>query len=103
MRYVILIFPISRIFNDSESIIFYFNSEKQTQSSQVVTEKGESELSRAHFLLLEAFDEDEAGNAEEAIELYSSAVELCLEAVSLFNILGLIILLNPEIVIHTVL
>lgn len=69
--------------------LFYLNSEKQTQSSQVVTEKGESELSRAHFLLLEAFDEDEAGNAEEAIELYSSAVELCLEAVSPFHILRL--------------
>ena len=57
--------------------------EKQTQSPQVITEKGQSELSRAHFLLLEAFEEDEAGNAEEAVELYSSAVELCLEAVSL--------------------
>lgn len=62
--------------------------EKQTQSPQVITERGQSELSRAHFLLLEAFDEDEAGNAEEAVELYSSAVELCLEAVSPIESLG---------------
>lgn len=60
-------------------------SENRTQSSEVITERGQNELSRAHFLLLEAFDEDEAGNAEEAVELYSSAVELCLEAVSLFK------------------
>lgn len=45
-------------------------------------EGGQSELSRANFLLLEAFDEDEAGNMEEAIEHYSNAVQLCLEAVS---------------------
>ncbi|KAK8405712.1 hypothetical protein O3P69_001903 [Scylla paramamosain] len=56
------------------------NNETQTQSPQVIAEKGQNELSRAHFLLLEAFEEDEAGNVEEAVELYSSAVELCLEA-----------------------
>lgn len=35
---------------------------------------------RARFLLEQALDEDEQGNAEEAIELYSEAVELCLES-----------------------
>lgn len=44
-------------------------------------EGGQSELSRANFLLLEAFEEDEAGNMEEAIEHYTNAVQLCLEAV----------------------
>lgn len=63
--------------------------EHQTQATQVRQEIGQSELSRANFLLLEALDEDEAGNAEEAIELYSNAVQLCLEAVSLFIILSL--------------
>ncbi|KAK4293591.1 hypothetical protein Pmani_033716 [Petrolisthes manimaculis] len=56
------------------------NNEHQTLASQVSQERGQSELSRANFLLLEALDEDEAGNAEEAIELYSNAVQLCLEA-----------------------
>ncbi|XP_042232051.1 calpain-7-like isoform X2 [Homarus americanus] len=55
-------------------------NETQAQSAQVTKEGGQSELSRANFLLLEALDEDEAGNAEEAIELYSNAVQLCLEA-----------------------
>ena len=39
-------------------------------------------------MLLEAFEEDETGNVEEAVELYSSAVELCLEAVSRVVSLG---------------
>ena len=46
-------------------------------------EGGQSELSRANFLLLEGLEEDEAGNAEEAIEIYSSAVQLCLEVVNI--------------------
>lgn len=61
---------------------YLFCFSDQAQSTQVDLEGGQSELSRANFLLLEALDEDESGNAEEAIELYSSAVELCLEAVS---------------------
>ena len=39
-----------------------------------------SDLERARFLLGEALDEDEAENTEEAIKLYSEAVELCLKA-----------------------
>ncbi|XP_071515726.1 calpain-7-like [Panulirus ornatus] len=55
-------------------------NETQASSTQITKEGGQCELGRANFLLLEAFDEDEAGNAEEAIELYSNAVQLCLEA-----------------------
>ncbi|RWS05561.1 Calpain-7-like protein [Dinothrombium tinctorium] len=40
----------------------------------------ESDLRRAEFLLYDALDEDECGNKENAIELYSQAVELCLKA-----------------------
>ncbi|XP_067125410.1 calpain-7-like [Centruroides vittatus] len=50
--------------------------------NQLQTKKNnqQSELERAEFLLHQAFDEDEADNNEEAIELYSQAVELCLTA-----------------------
>ncbi|XP_022258439.1 calpain-7-like [Limulus polyphemus] len=40
----------------------------------------QQELERAQFLLHQAFDEDSDGNKEEAVELYSQAVELCLKA-----------------------
>ncbi|ROT76129.1 Calpain-7 [Penaeus vannamei] len=56
------------------------NLDSQAQSAQNTMEGGQSELSRANFLLLEAFEEDEAGNMEEAIEHYTNAVQLCLEA-----------------------
>lgn len=32
--------------------------------------------------MTQAFEEDEKGNSDEAIELYSQAVELCIQAVS---------------------
>ncbi|XP_064455329.1 calpain-7-like isoform X2 [Ornithodoros turicata] len=38
------------------------------------------QLDRAKFLLLQALDEDEACNSEDALELYTQAVELCLQA-----------------------
>lgn len=64
-------------------LIFIFSfTASQAQSAQNKMEGGQSELSRANFLLLEAFEEDEAGNMEEAIEHYTNAVQLCLEAVS---------------------
>lgn len=40
----------------------------------------QEEMERAEFLLYQALDEDEAGSVEEAVELYSQAVELCLQA-----------------------
>jgi MIT (microtubule interacting and transport) domain len=39
-----------------------------------------SDLEKAHFLIKEALDEDEDGNADEAIKLYSEAIELCIKA-----------------------
>ncbi|KAH7962206.1 hypothetical protein HPB52_014908 [Rhipicephalus sanguineus] len=39
------------------------------------------QLDRAKFLLSQALDEDEADNYQEALELYTLAVELCLQAV----------------------
>ena len=43
--------------------------------------KQQLDLERAHFLVTQAFDEDEKGNKDEAIELYTEAVELCLKTV----------------------
>jgi calpain-7 len=40
----------------------------------------ESDLERAYFLLSEGLDADEEGNLEEALLVYSEAVELCLKA-----------------------
>uniref|UniRef100_A0A3Q1J5I9 Calpain catalytic domain-containing protein n=1 Tax=Anabas testudineus TaxID=64144 RepID=A0A3Q1J5I9_ANATE len=37
------------------------------------------DLERAHFLVTQAFEEDEKGNDDEAIELYTQAVELCIK------------------------
>lgn len=55
---------------------------KYSDQKQLQTKKNSQqiELERAEFLLHQAFDEDEADNIEEAIELYSQAVELCLTA-----------------------
>lgn len=38
-------------------------------------------MERAHFLVTQAFEEDEKGNGDEAIELYTQAVELCIKTV----------------------
>ena len=38
-------------------------------------------MERVFFLMSQALDEDEAGHAREALQLYGQAVELCLEAV----------------------
>lgn len=43
--------------------------------------KHQLDLERAHFLVTQAFDEDEKGNVEDAIELYTEAVDLCLKTV----------------------
>ncbi|XP_073189387.1 calpain-7 isoform X5 [Lepidochelys kempii] len=51
----------------------------QSQNTDPLKSKQQLDLERAHFLVTQAFDEDDKGNAEEAIELYSEAVELCLK------------------------
>ncbi|CAN2389705.1 Belongs to the peptidase C2 family [Pristimantis euphronides] len=50
----------------------------QGQNVDPLKSKQQLDLERAHFLVTQAFDEDDKGNAEEAIELYTEAVELCL-------------------------
>lgn len=41
---------------------------------------GESELSRASFLLRAGLDQDDEGNTDEAVSLYTDAVALCIKA-----------------------
>ena len=42
----------------------------------------QTDLERARFLLTEALDEDEKGHVQDAIDLYTEAVELCIKIVS---------------------
>lgn len=46
--------------------------------------KHQLDLERAYFLVTKAFEEDEKQNGDEAIELYTQAVELCIQAVGGF-------------------
>ncbi|XP_063308249.1 calpain-7 [Pelobates fuscus] len=50
----------------------------QGQNADPLKTKHHLDLERAHFLVTQAFEEDDKGNMEEAIELYSEAVELCI-------------------------
>lgn len=61
----------------AETLIEQKNADKPTQEQKNVHQQ---ELERAQFLLHQAFDEDSDGNKEEAVKLYSQAVELCLKA-----------------------
>ncbi|XP_059584783.1 calpain-7 isoform X4 [Alligator mississippiensis] len=55
------------------------HSAVQSQSIDPLKSKQQLDLERAHFLVTQAFDEDDKGNMEEAVELYTEAVELCLK------------------------
>ncbi|MEE6466241.1 hypothetical protein FKM82_006881 [Ascaphus truei] len=50
----------------------------EAQNVDPLKSKQHLDLERARFLVTQAFEEDDKGNAEEAIELYTEAVELCL-------------------------
>ncbi|XP_054847839.1 calpain-7 isoform X1 [Eublepharis macularius] len=50
-----------------------------SQKVDPLKSKQQMDLERAHFLVTQAFDEDDKGNTEEAVELYTEAVELCLK------------------------
>ncbi|XP_018612389.2 calpain-7 [Scleropages formosus] len=52
----------------------------QARSSDPLKSKHQLDLERAYFLVTQAFEEDEKGNGDEAIELYTQAVELCIQA-----------------------
>ncbi|XP_005739325.1 calpain-7 [Pundamilia nyererei] len=51
----------------------------QAQKSDPLKSRHQVDLERAHFLVTQAFEEDEKGNDDEAIELYTQAVELCIK------------------------
>lgn len=53
----------------------------QAQKSDPLKSWQQVDLERAHFLVTQAFEEDEKGNDDEAIELYTQAVELCIKTV----------------------
>lgn len=55
---------------------------KELKSVHKTVQKDEQkiQLERAEFLMRQGLDEDEAGNKDDAIDLYSEAVELCLKA-----------------------
>ena len=53
----------------------------QAQKSDPLKSRQQVDLERAHFLVTQAFEEDEKGNDDEAIELYTQAVELCIKTV----------------------
>lgn len=55
----------------------------QAQGSDPLKTRQQLDLERAHFLVTQAFEEDEKGNDEEAVELYTQAVELCIQTVRL--------------------
>ncbi|KAM6935619.1 LOW QUALITY PROTEIN: calpain-7 [Lycodopsis pacificus] len=50
----------------------------QAQKSDPLKSRQQVDLERAHFLVTQAFEEDEKGNDDEAVELYTQAVELCI-------------------------
>lgn len=54
------------------------NSLGASKISANIKSQQQLNLERAEFLLYQALDQDEAGNIGEAIMLYSSAIELCI-------------------------
>uniref|UniRef100_A0A3Q2DCX2 Calpain 7 n=1 Tax=Cyprinodon variegatus TaxID=28743 RepID=A0A3Q2DCX2_CYPVA len=51
----------------------------QSEKIDPLKSRHQVDLERAHFLVTQAFEEDEKGNGDEAIELYTQAVELCIK------------------------
>lgn len=45
-------------------------------------DESQNDLERAEFLLYAALDADDVQDHDEAVELYSEAIQLCLDAVS---------------------
>ncbi|XP_062254761.1 calpain-7 [Platichthys flesus] len=54
----------------------------QAQKSDPLKSRQQVDMERAHFLVTQAFEEDEKGNDDEAVELYTQAVELCIKTSS---------------------
>jgi len=65
---------------------FFLVVEKQARESEEKTAKksqGEILVDKAKFMMNQALGTDEAGSKDEAVKLYTTAVEFCLNAVSL--------------------
>ena len=73
---------ISHYFKCSVATLILFVVGTQVATSQPTKTRDQLELERATFLIRQAFEEDEAGDREEAVQLYTQAVELCLNIVS---------------------
>lgn len=58
----------------------FIKAQSTTRVSSNIKSLHQLNLERAEFLLYQALDEDKTGDAEEAVELYSQAVELCLQS-----------------------
>ncbi|MFH4979885.1 hypothetical protein AB6A40_006594, partial [Gnathostoma spinigerum] len=59
----------------------FLKTRSNSITSPNVKSKQQLDLERAKFLLYQAFDSDEAGNVEEAVTLYSEAVEFCIKSI----------------------
>lgn len=68
----------------------------QAQRSDPLKSREQVDLERAHFLVTQAFEEDEKGNDDEAIELYTQAVELCINTVRLPLLLSCFLSLTDQ-------
>jgi hypothetical protein len=56
---------------------------QQAAVQSVVQSESQKQLQQCRFLLCQALDADEAGNKDEAVELYTQAVDLGIRAVSI--------------------
>lgn len=77
------------LWNETNFIIFYcINNtglQQQAAAHSVVQSEGHKQLQQCHFLFHQALDADEAGNKDEAVELYTQAVELGIRTVSVLR------------------
>jgi hypothetical protein len=55
---------------------------QQVAAQSAVQSDSQKQLQQCHFLFHQALDADEAGNKDEAVKLYTQAVELGINAVS---------------------
>ena len=77
------------LWNKTNSVIFYcINNtglQQQAAAHSVVQSEGHKQLQQCRFLFHQALDADEAGNKDEAVELYTQAVELGIRTVSVLR------------------
>jgi MIT (microtubule interacting and transport) domain. len=59
--------------------------QQQAAAHSVVQSEGHKQLQQCRFLFHQALDADEAGNKDEAVDLYTQAVELGIRTVSVLR------------------